>query len=156
MRILNLCALYIICILITNCSNSSSNNESKKVTGSINGNTYVGSTNVSLDANTSILFGQGSNYSYILEHVWKVLKENPEISKVDINFIITGDDGYGNKKTASWPHLIFQGYQLNELRKYTDLNKMDWSSKADILDLAGMYKLKDSKGDLDPYVFSNK
>jgi hypothetical protein len=134
-------------LFITSCG------DSKKVTGSILGTTYVGTTNINLDANQSILLGQGYEYSYILEHIWEIVKDNSSITKVDINFIINGDDGYGNKKTATWPHLIFNEAELTELRRYSDLSKMDWSRKADMLDLAGMQKLKDHKGDLSPDVF---
>ena len=140
-------------MLLSSCGGGSNESDAKKISGSISGTTYYGTTNVNLDANQSILMGQGYEYGYILEHVWKIAKDNSAIEKADINFIINGDDGYGNKKIATWPHLVFNSDELNELRRYSDLSKMDWSSKADMLDLAGMLKLKDSKGDLSPDVF---
>jgi hypothetical protein len=127
----------------------------KNIIGNVSGQTYIGKTEINLNANSSIMIGQGYEYGYILEHVWKISKENPNITKADINLIIHGDDGYGNKKSANWTHLIFDEYQLLELRKYSDLSKMSWSDKADLLDLVGMAKLKDYKGDLNPDVFGN-
>ncbi len=126
----------------------------KKIEGSIIGNSYVGSTSVSLNSGESIMLGQGSKYEYIIKHVWKVVKKNPNIFKVDINFIIKGDDGYGNNKTSNWCHLIFEEYEINLLRKYNDLGSMTWSEKSNLLDQVGMFKLKDYKGDLSKDVFN--
>lgn len=146
----------LLIITFIGCSNDSkkiNEENNSRITGSIQGTTYIGTTNVKLDAKSSIMLGQGYKYSYILEHIWKITKENPTLNKADINFIINGDDGYGNVKTANWPHLIFDNDQIDNLRQYSDLNKMDWSEKARILDYAGMLKLKDTKGDLSPDVF---
>ena len=124
-----------------------------KIEGSVIGNSYIGRTNVSINANESIMFGQGSKYDYILIHVWKVIKKHPNLNNVDINFIIKGDDGYGNTKTSNWCHLIFSQDELNELGLYSDLSKMSWSEKSNLLDKVGMWKLKDVKGDLSKDVF---
>jgi hypothetical protein len=123
------------------------------IKGSVNGNVYTGETSISLDVGESIMLGQGSKYSYILEHVWNVVKENPSVNKVDINLIISGDDGYGNKKIANWCHLIFNDAVIEQLKKYSDLGKMTWSEKSSLLDFVGMSKLKDYKGDLSKEVF---
>jgi hypothetical protein len=53
------------------------------------------------------MFGQGSTYGYILKYVWGVARENTNLTSVDIKLIITGDDGYGNKKTSDLYHLRF-------------------------------------------------
>lgn len=141
----NLFFFLVFGVIITGCSDG--------ISGSVNGNVYTGETSVSIDAGESIMMGQGSKYGYILEHVWEVVNENPSVNYVDINLIISGDDGFGNDKTANWCHLIFDDEVIDRLKKYKNLGKMSWSDKASMLDFVGMSKLKDYKGDLSEDVF---
>lgn len=127
---------------------------SPAITGNIEGNRYFGNTTIELDAGESILFGQGSEYGYILKHAWKIAKENPNIKVIDIQLIIRGDDGYGNKKETTKYHLIFdESYGLSKLRDYNDIDRLTYSEKAVFLDLVGMKRLQDYKGDLSKDVF---
>jgi hypothetical protein len=119
----------------------------KKIEGSIVGNTYIGSTKVNLDFDESINSRQGTNYGHIVNHVWKIVKNNPNITKVDINFIFTGDDGYGNKKTSDWCHLIFEDYEINQLKKYNDIGSMTRMKKTSLLNSVGMSKLNERRFD---------
>ncbi len=127
---------------------------SPAITGKIEGDKYFGNTTIKLDAGESILFGQGSKYGYILKHAWKIAKENPNVNVIDIQLIIKGDDGYGNKKETSKYHLIFDDwYGLPKLRDYNDIDRLTYSEKAVFLDIVGMKVLQDYKGDLSKGVF---
>ncbi len=127
---------------------------SPKITGEVDKDIYSGKTIIKLDAGKSILFGQGSKYGYILKHAWKIAKENPNVNLIDIQLIIKGDDGYGNKKESSKHHLIFDNsYGITKLREYNDIDKLSYSEKAVFLDLVGMKELQDYKGDLSKDVF---
>jgi hypothetical protein len=122
-----------------------------EINGSIKENVYFGKTEIKADAGKNLV--RGHNYKYLIKHVWKIAKENPNVKEVDINLIIKGDDGYGNKKTADWLHLIFKNYMLDDLRLYTDINKLESYEVENLLDNAGMIKIIDGCCDLSKDVF---
>ncbi len=126
-----------------------------KISGSIQGDKYVGKTQIYLDANSSILYNS-LTYEHILEHVRNIARNNPNIHEMDINLIIVGDDGYGNQKTANWCHLIFRDFVISELIKYSDLDKMSSEKKFELIYETGISVIMNSSGDLDPRVFKHQ
>lgn len=148
MKSLKLTLLLITLIfLFSSCSNDIKNEK-------IEGNTCFVETEFSLDAGRSIMLGQGATYGYILKYVWSVSRSKQNLTIVDVKLIISGDDGYGNQKKIDWCHLRFDSDILSELRRYSDFSKLSYSEIADVLDNAGMKKLKDYKGDLSKDAFN--
>jgi hypothetical protein len=143
--------LFPIFIILLFCSCNDSH-----LDGHINGNIYTSTIHVNMDAGQSLLFGVADSYSFIIEDIWKECKANPSIEIADINMIITGNDGYGKTSTINWLHLVFKGALLNEIKRYETLdigNNPSWNEIGTWLDIAGLSKLKDYKGDLSKEAF---
>jgi hypothetical protein len=115
-------------------------------------NVYYSQLKLNIDAGSTLLFGRASTYGYIVEKIWELSKENPNLTGADVQLIVSGDNGYGKYDTFDWCHLRFSEYHISELRKYEKF-QLSYNEIGNILEEVGMSKMKDYKGDLSKEAF---